>query len=412
MSGARPWHYTYAYISLSKSGMPPMFQKKTVRDIDVRGKQVLVRAMLNVPITDGKVGDVMRLRAAIPTLDYLLSQGAAVILISHHSTEGQTLAPVAPLLSEFLGGRPVQFVSDCIGPEATQAARDIEPGGIVVLENLRFHPEEEANDEAFAKTLASYAEVYVNDDFTTCHRKHASLVGVPKFLPAVAGLNVEKEVTTITSVLDNPKRPLVAVSGGAKISTKVPIVSFLLKKVDTLFVGGAMANTFVGALGKNVGKSLVETDQYETAKKIMTDAEAAGKKVLLPLDVVVARSVDDAEGAHTVLIDEVPEDWSIVDIGPLSVKQLEGVLKAEGSVVWNGPVGVAEKEAFSHGSRGVAQAIISSGAYSIVGGGDTADFVDGAKLQDKFGFVSTGGGASLELMSGNKLPGVEALLDK
>ncbi len=388
-----------------------MFHKKTVKDFAVAGKQVIVRTMLNVPIENNQVGDEMRLRAALPTIEYLLEQNAAVILISHHSTKGQSLEPVAPVLARLLG-KPVGFVKDCLGPEAESAVHDIKRGEVLMLENLRFHPEEEANDDGFARTLASYGELYVNDDFTTCHREHASMVGVPKYLPAVAGLEVALEVETISGALENPKRPLVAVTGGAKISTKIPIVSYLLSKVDALFVGGAMANTFLAAQGKPVGKSLVEPDQYETAKKILADAAAQGRTVILPIDVVVARTLDKPENIHTIPLDQI-EQWDIIaDIGPLSVKQLASVVKPGGSVVWNGPVGVAEQEVFSHGTRGVAELIIASGAYSIVGGGDTADFVDGAGLAEKFSFVSTGGGASLELMSGKPLPAVEVLLDK
>lgn len=388
-----------------------MFTKKTVRDIDLRDKTVLLRAMLNVPIKDGVVGDKMRLEAALPTINYLIEQGSKIVLISHHSHEGQSLGPVAPVLSELVG-RPVGFVDDCIGDKVVQAVGTLKSGDILMLENLRFHPEEEANDENFAKALASLAEVYVNDDFTTCHREHASLVGVPKFLPAVAGLEVEHEVNTITESLDNPKKPLVAVAGGAKISTKIPIVSFLLSKVDALFIGGAMANTFLLAEGMEVGKSLVEIDQVETAKHVLESAKNAGKTVLLPIDVVVTTDLDTQANIRTISASEVGVDDIIADLGPESVAQLSGLLKPNGSVIWNGPIGIAEQEAFAHGTEATARAIIDSGAYSIIGGGDTADFVDGAGLASKFGFVSTGGGASLELMSGNKLPGIEALQDK
>ena len=388
-----------------------MFTKKTVHDIDVKNKTIVLRAMLNVPIKDGKVGDKMRLRAALPTINYLISQGAKIILISHHSHEGQSLEPVAGALSELVG-RPVAFASDCIGEVALAAVKALPSGGLLMLENLRFHPEEEANDEEFARTLASYGDIYVNDDFTTCHRSHASLVGIPKFIPAVAGLEVEEEVNTITSSIDNPKRPLVAIAGGAKISTKVPIISFLLDKVDVLFVGGAMANTFLLAKGLEVGNSLVELDQVETAKQIIKSAEEKGKTLLLPIDVVVTTDVKEALNVRVMLVGDVGIDDIIADLGPMSVLQLNEVIKPEGSVIWNGPIGIAEQKEFANGTEMVAEEIISSGAFSIVGGGDTADYLDGAGLADKFGFVSTGGGASLELMSGNTLPGIAALLDK
>ncbi len=388
-----------------------MFTKKTVHDIDVKNKTIVLRAMLNVPIKDGKVGDKMRLKAALPTINYLISQGAKIILISHHSHEGQSLEPVAGALSELVG-RPVAFASDCIGEVALAAVKALPSGGLLMLENLRFHPEEEANDEEFARTLASYGDIYVNDDFTTCHRSHASLVGIPKFIPAVAGLEVEEEVNTITSSIDNPKRPLVAIAGGAKISTKVPIISFLLDKVDVLFVGGAMANTFLLAKGLEVGNSLVELDQVETAKQIIKSAEEKGKTLLLPIDVVVTTDVKEALNVRVLLAGDVGIDDIIADLGPMSVLQLNEVIKPEGSVIWNGPIGIAEQKEFANGTEMVAEEIISSGAFSIVGGGDTADYVDGAGLADKFGFVSTGGGASLELMSGNTLPGIAALLDK
>lgn len=388
-----------------------MFSKMTVRDIDVQNKKVLVRTMLNVPISDNTVTDERRLKAALPTIQYLLEQNAAIILISHHSDEGQSLAPVAPVLSGLVG-KDVGFVPDCLGGEAERAVADIRPGDILMLENLRFHPQEEANDEDFAKTLAGYAEVYINDDFTTCHRMHASLVGIPKFLPAVAGFGVETEVSTITGALENPKRPLVAISGGAKISTKLPMLNNLLDKVDTLVIGGAMANTFLGALGKPIGKSLTETNQYDNAIKIMDKAAKQGKTFLLPTDAVVTTDLKTKANIRTVAVEEVGEDDIIADIGPKTAAEIAALLHQEGSVLWNGPLGIAEEPEFSKGTKLVAESIIDSHTYSLVGGGDTADYVDNAGIAEKFGFVSTGGGASMELMAGNTLPGVEALRDK
>ena len=388
-----------------------MFTKKTVRDIEVRGKTVRLRTMLNVPIKDGVVGDAMRLQAGAPTIKYLLDNGAAVVLISHHSDEAQSFAPIVPVLSKILD-KKIEFAHDCLGQKTEDAVKSLKPGDLLMLENLRFHPEEKNNGDAFAKKLASYGQVFVNDDFTDCHREHASMVGIPKYLPAVAGLNVEKEVTTITDALDKPKRPLVAVAAGAKISTKIPIVSFLIKKVDALFIGGAMANTFLAALGKPIGKSLSETDMIDTAKKIMREAAAAHKTLLLPIDVVVTTDLATHAGLRTVGVDEVGDQDIIADIGPKSTDQLKTIISPRGSVIWNGPVGIAEDPVFATGTAAVAKDIVDSGAFSIVGGGDTADYVDGAGLSGKFSFVSTGGGASMELMSGNKLPGVEALLDR
>lgn len=387
------------------------FNKKTIKDIDVRGKRVLVRTMLNVPIKNSKVDDLMRLKAAKPTIDYLLNHNARVVLISHHSHEDQSLEPAAAALANVLN-HDVKFIPSVLDADVQRAVNALKPLDVLVLENLRFHPEEESNDDEFAKSLAGYADIFVEDDFTACHRAHASLVGIPKYLPAVAGLGVELEVDTITRVLEDPKRPLVAITGGAKVSTKIPILSFLLKKVDTVFVGGAMANTFLAALGKPVGKSLVEPTQIELTKQILEDAKAAGKTILLPLDVIVASELNPPANVRTVSIDDVQADDSIADLGPQTIEQLDAVIRSGGTIIWNGPVGIFETPEFSGGTKALAEKIINSNAYSLVGGGDTCDFVDNAGLHDKFSFVSTGGGASLELMSGNRLPGVEALQDK
>lgn len=387
-----------------------MFSKKTVRDVDVASKTVLVRTMLNVPIKDSRVTDKTRLAAAKETIDYLLERQTSLVLISHHSDEKQSLAPVAPALGEVLG-KPVKFVDDCVGVEVVQAVESLQPGDILMLENLRFHPEEKANDPEFAKTLAGYGQLFVEDDFTTCHREHASIVGIPKYLEAVAGLALEREVETITQILEKPKRPVTAVLGGAKISTKIPILSFLIDRVDAVFVGGAMANTFLLAQGANIGKSLVEPDQVDLAKKIVAKASEQSKKLLLPIDVVVTDSVENPTDVRTVMANEVSGDDIIVDLGPKTVAQLDGVIDPAGSVIWNGPVGIFETPAFAKGTKAVADSIIASGAYALVGGGDTLSYVDAAQLHDKFSFVSTGGGASMDLLSGKQLPGVEALSD-
>lgn len=387
------------------------FTKKTVKDIDVKHKRVLLRTMLNVPVNNGKVSDTMRLIAAKPTIEYLLDQGARIILISHHSHEGQSFKPVAEALEEILG-HDVRFLPESTGPNVERAVKALKPLDILMLENLRFHPEEEANDADFAKQLASYADIFVEDDFTVCHREHASVVGIPQYLPAVAGLNVEREVETINTALEHPKRPLVAITGGAKVSTKIPILSFLLKKVDAVFICGAMANTFMLAWNKQIGKSLAEPDQVETARKILDDAKNQDKKIILPSDVVVATKLDPPTGVRTIWMDDVGENDIIADLGPASVGQLDEVIASAGTIIWNGPAGIFETEEFAGGTKLIAEKIINSNAYTLVGGGDTADFVDNAGLHDKFSFVSTGGGASLELMSGNTLPGVEALRDK
>lgn len=388
-----------------------MFSKKTVRDVDVANKTVLVRAMLNVPIKDNQVTDKARLAVAKETIDYLLKQQAGLVLISHHSDEKQSLAPVVPVLAELLG-RQVKFLDSCIGLEVTTSIKNSQPGEIIMLENLRFQPGEKTNDPQFAKTLASYGQVFVEDDFTTCHREHASIVGIPQYLEAVAGLALEREVRTITEILENPKRPVVAVLGGAKISTKIPILLFLIDRVDAVFVGGAMANTFLLAQGLNVGQSLVELDQVELAKQILTKADSQGKKLLLPIDVVVADDLDNPTNVRTIMVTEVADGDIIVDVGLKTVAQLEGIIDPAGSVIWNGPVGIFETPAFAAGTKAVADTIIASTAYSLVGGGDTLNYIDSAQLHDKFSFVSTAGGASMDLLSGKKLPGVDALLDK
>lgn len=388
-----------------------MFKKETIKGVDVKNKKVLLRAPLNVPIIDGKVTDTMRLNSVLPTLQYLLEQDAKVIILSHHSTEGESLKPIAASLSELLG-KPVEFMSDCISEETKQKVAQMQPGEVVVLENLRFHKEEEDNDESFAKQLASLGEIYVDDDFTVMHREHASVVGIPKFLPAVAGLQVEKEVIAITNAIENPKRPLLAIIGGAKISTKIEILSNLLNKVDAIFVGGAMANTFLVAAGKPVGKSIYEKDQLPLAEKIVNETKAKNIELFQPTDVIVTKDIKTAEDVRTIDVEDTEQDDIIADIGPRSIDQLAHVLHKKGTVIWNGTIGVAEYPAFANGSHMLAQAIISSGSDSLVGGGDTAAFVNGAGLSNKFGFVSTGGGASLELMSSKELPGIKALLDK
>ncbi len=387
------------------------FDKKTVRDIDTHGKTVLVRTSLNVPIENGKVVDELRLKSALPTLQYLIEQQAKIVLISHHSKDGQSLAPVAPVLSKLLG-RSVQFLPESIGPQVEAAVKALQPGGVLMLENLRFHKQEEANDPAFAKQLAALGEVYVDDDFTATHREHASIVGIPKLLPAVAGLQIEQEITTLTKAMDNPKRPLLVIIAGAKISTKIDFLNNFLDKSEALFIGGAMANTFIAANKLPTGQSLVETSQIPTAQKVVQDAKLLGVSLYLPIDIVVTDNVDQASNVHTVAVNAVGQNDIIADLGPESVAQVQTALDKGGTVIWNGPLGITEKPAFAKASQDLARRIIASGATSIIGGGDTAAFIDNAGLHDQFSFVSTGGGASLEFMSGKKLPGVEVLQNK
>ena len=387
------------------------FSKKTVRDIDAKNKTVLVRASLNVPIEHDKVVDDLRLKAVIPSLQFLIDQGAKLVLLSHHSTEGQSLAPVAPVLSRLLS-REVCFLPDCIGSDTEAAVKALKPGDVLVLENLRFHKEEEANDTDFAQQLAAMGELYVDDDFTATHRAHASIVGIPKLLPAVAGFQIEHEVDTITKAMENPKQPLLAVVGGAKVSTKIDFINNFMDKAQAMFIGGAMANTFLAANGVSIGKSMFEQSEIQTAKNIQQTAKAKDISLFLPLDVVVTDNIKAASGVRSCDVGNVAPNEIIADLGPRSVEQVQSVLDQKGTVIWNGPLGITEKQVFAASSIDLAKRIIASGADSIVGGGDTAAFVDGQNMHDKFGFVSTGGGASLELMSGKKLPGIECLLDK
>ncbi len=386
---------------------------KTIQDLDVKHKTVLVRVDYNVPIEDGQVDDSLRIEASFETLRYLLERDCRLVLISHlgEPKDGPdpklSLKPVAARLADLLG-RPVTFVPDCTGEPVEQAIHNLQPGGIILLENLRFHPGETANDPEFAKTLASYGEVYVDDAFAVLHRKHASVASVPALLPSAAGFLVEREVKTITETIDNPKHPVLAIIGGAKITTKIEVINNLLAKVDHLLIGGEMANTFLAALGTPIGKSLFEAEEKQVAQNILDKGSGHGLNIILPTDVVVAKAIDASAEARTVAVTGVQPDEIIVDVGPDTIDTaLEEVDK--GTVIWNGPLGVTEIEQFSQGSKRLADGIIASGAFSLIGGGDTADFVDKAGLHDEFSFISTGGGASLELMAGKPMPGLDAL---
>ncbi len=391
-------------------------RKQTVRDIDARGKRALVRVDFNVPMEGGRILDDLRLRAALPTIEALRQSGAKVILCSHLGrpkgkvVESLRLAPVAARLSELLGA-PVATARDCVGPEAEAAVARLREGDVLLLENLRFHGEEEANDPQFVRQLASLADVYINDAFGTAHRAHASTEGVAHHLPAVAGLLMEKEIDYLGRVVADPQRPLGAVIGGAKISDKMAVLRNLLAKADVLVIGGGMANTFLKAQGLAVGDSLVEDDQLDAARGVSEEAQRRGARLLLPVDVVIAdRFAADAE-SRVVPVAEVPEGWRIMDAGPRSIEAYAEALRGCRTVVWNGPLGVAEFPAFAGGSRALAQALAGLDAVTIVGGGETAALVAEAGLATKFDHVSTGGGAFLEFLEGRELPGVAALLD-
>jgi phosphoglycerate kinase len=391
-----------------------MFNKKTVKDIDVKGKKVLVRVDFNVPMKEGKITDDTRIRAALPTIQYLLDHGAAVILVSHLGRPKGgpdpvfSLKPVADYLATLLR-MPVAFASDCIGPIAEQAAKMLKSGEVLVLENTRFHPEEEKNDPGMAKQLAALADFFVNDAFGTAHRAHASTEGVAKFLPGVAGFLMEKEIQYLGQAVDNPKRPFVAILGGAKVSDKIGVIKNLLQKADTVLIGGGMANTFFKAQGYGMGDSLVEADALNTAKELL---KLGGTKLRLPVDVVIADKFEDSAQKKTVPVGEIPAEWRVLDIGPDTIKSFSKIISEAGTIVWNGPMGVFEFPNFAVGTFEIAKAIASSKSVSVIGGGDSVAAVAQAGVSDKITHISTGGGASLEMLEGLALPGLVALQDK
>jgi len=391
-----------------------MSDKKTIRDIDVRGKRVLVRVDFNVPLDQGKVADDTRIRAALPTIQYLMEHGARVILMSHLGRpkgkvkEELRLTPVAERLSELLD-KPVAMAVDCIGEEVETAVDRLRPGHVLLLENLRFHPGEEANDPEFVSRLAALGQVYVNDAFGTAHRAHASTEGVAHRLPAVAGFLMEKELNFLSKALENPEPPFVAILGGAKISDKIGVVDNLLGRVDALLIGGGMANTFLKAQGYQVGQSLVEEESLPLARELL---DKAGRRLVLPVDVVVADRFDAEAESEIVGVEEVPAEWRILDIGPATVERFAQELYTAKTVVWNGTMGVAEFPRFAAGTQAIIEMLAESQAATIVGGGDTAAAVQQAGLVEKMTHVSTGGGASLELLEGKTLPGVAALANR
>jgi phosphoglycerate kinase len=392
--------------------------KKTLRDVDVDGKRVLVRVDFNVPIdkATGRILDDTRIRAALPTIEYLRGHRAKTLLVSHLGrpdgkvVESARLAPVADRLSELLG-QPVACATDVAGASAQAVAAALQPGGVAMLENVRFEPGEEKNDRALARQLASFAEVYVNDAFGTAHRAHASTAGVAAYLPAVAGFLMEKEIDYLGRVVSDPEPPVAAIIGGAKISSKIAVLRHLLQKVETLLIGGGMASTFLKAQGVGVGASLVEDDQLETARAVIEEAKRRGVTLGLPVDAVIAdKFAADAE-SRTVGIDAVPDGWMILDVGPKTVADYEAKLAGVKTVVWNGPLGVAEWAAFAGGSHAIARFLANGDATVVIGGGETVAMVTDLGLADRYAHVSTGGGASLEFLEGRELPGVAALLD-
>jgi phosphoglycerate kinase len=393
--------------------------KQTVRDVDVRGKKVFLRADLNVPLDDGRITDDTRIRASLPTIVYLLERGAAVILASHLGrpkgkvNDALRLKPVADRLSQLLG-RPVRMTGDALGPGVQVAVDKLRPGDLLMLENLRFHAAEEENSRDFAEALAKFADIYVDDAFGSAHRAHASTEGITHFLPSVAGLLLEREVDALSRILEKPAKPFHTIIGGAKVSGKIEVLEALLSRCQAILVGGGMANTFLVAKGHALGKSLVETEQLENAERIMVEARRKRVRFMLPTDAVVAAQIHPRSQREVVPIGEVPKDWSVVDIGPDTVAAYTDHLAKAKTIFWNGPMGVFEIPAFADGTNAVARYVAgqtSKGVVTIVGGGDSVAAVEGLGLSAKMTHVSTGGGASLEFVEGKTLPGVEALLD-
>jgi phosphoglycerate kinase len=388
--------------------------KKTVRDVDVEGRRVLMRVDFNVPLADGRVADDTRIRAVLPTIEYLREHGAKVILMSHLGrpkgkvVDELRLDPVADRLAELLN-RPVVKLDDCVGPEVEAVVAEMQPGDVIVLENTRFYPEEKSNDPTFARKLASLADIFVNDAFGAAHRAHASVVGVAEHLPAVAGFLMEKELTFLGQALTAPEHPFVAILGGAKISDKIGVMDNLLTKVDGLLIGGGMANTFLKAQGHEIGQSLVEDESLDVARETL---ERAGERLALPVDVVVADRFDAEADSKVVPVDQVPEDWRILDIGPKTVELFRQKLAGAKTVVWNGPMGVFEFPRFAVGTEALARFLADLEATTIIGGGDVVAAVRQAGVVDKIAHISTGGGASLEFLEGKPLPGIIALEDK
>jgi len=388
--------------------------KKTVRDIDLKGKRVLMRVDFNVPMQDGKVTDDKRIKASLPTIQYVLDQGASVILMSHlgRPKDGPdpefSLKAAAEVLAGHLG-RPVKMAPDCVGPEVEAMAKALQPGEVLMLENTRFHAGEEKNDLELAKQLAALGDVYVNDAFGSAHRAHASTEGVARFLPAVSGFLMEQELEYLGRATSNPEHPYIAILGGAKISDKILVVENLLSKCDKLIIGGGMANTFLAAKGYNMQDSLVEAEAIETAKGILAKY---ADKIILPVDAVIADKFDAEANTQVVDVDKIPAGWRVMDVGPKTLAAYKEALQGARLIVWNGPVGVFEMPKFAEGTFTLARMLAESGATTVIGGGDSASAVKKAGVAKQMTHVSTGGGASLEFLEGKELPGVAALMDK
>src|SRR5262245_29905970 len=388
--------------------------KKTVRDIDLNGKRVLMRVDFNVPMQNGKVADDKRIKATLPTIKYVLDQGASLILMSHLGRPKGgpdpefSLRPAAEVLSSHLG-IPVKMAPDTVGPEVQAMARDLKPGEVLMLENTRFHKGEEKNDLELAKQMASLADIYVNDAFGSAHRAHSSTEGVTRFLPAVSGFLMEQELEYLGRALANPEHPYIVILGGAKISDKIDVVESLLSKADKLIIGGGMANTFLAARGYNMQDSLVEASSLDTAKSIL---EKAGDKLILPEDAVIADKFDANANTQVIDVDKIPAGWRMLDVGPKTLELYKRALDGAKLIVWNGPVGVFEMPKFAEGTFALAKMLAESGATTVIGGGDSASAVKKAGVAKQMTHVSTGGGASLEFLEGKELPGVAALMDR
>ena len=391
-----------------------MFNKKMVTDLDVEGKKVIVRVDFNVPIKDGKISDDTRITAALPTINYLLDHGASVILMSHLGRPKTkedlqfSLKPVAEHLATLINA-PVKFASDCRGEIAQAASAELKPGEILVLENTRFYPEESKNDVEMSKDLASLADLYVNDAFGSAHRAHSSTAGIADYLPAAAGFLMEKEIKYLGNAIAEPVRPFVAILGGAKISDKIGVIENLLKTADNILIGGGMANTFLKAQGYEMADSLVEAEVVDTAKDLLS---RANDKIILPVDMVLGNAFDAEAEMKTIPVADVPAGWRVLDVGPLTVQLFGDVIMDAGTVVWNGPMGVFEFPRFAQGTFGVARAVANSQAVSIIGGGDSVSAINQSGLSEKITHISTGGGASLEMLEGLELPGLAVLNDK
>lgn len=394
-----------------------MYNKKTVEDIAVKGKRVLVRCDFNVPLKDGKITDDKRIVEALPTIKYLMQNGAKVILCSHLGRpKGEfksefSLAPVAKRISELLG-KDVPLAADVIGPDAHAKADALKDGDVMLIENVRFHKEEEKNDVEFSKALASLADIYVNDAFGTAHRAHSSTAGVAGFLPAVCGYLIQKEISVMGTALSDPKRPFIAILGGAKVSDKIGVIRNLLNKVDTLIIGGGMAYTFLKALGNPIGSSICENDKLDLAKELMAEAKEKNVNMLLPVDNVIGREYKEDTIFMRIYSDSIPDGWMGLDIGDKTQELYAKSIAGAGTVVWNGPMGVSEWSNFANGTASVAKAISESGAISIIGGGDSAAAIEKLGFADKMTHISTGGGASLEFLEGLELPGIACLNEK